>query len=74
MNQDQGVTARKGDMMVLVGTRKCGFISSSDPSRKSWSLYGPQLPGGDVYHMFYDARESGTILAAINSLEVAITA
>ena len=65
---NQGVTARKGDPMVLVGTRKGGFILSSDPSRKSWSVYGPHLPGGDVYHMIYDARESGTILAAINSL------
>ena len=71
---NQGVTARKGDVMVLVVTRKCGFILSSDPSRKSSSLYGAQLTGGEVYHMIYDARESGTILAAINSLEVAITA
>ncbi len=40
----QGVTARRGDVLVLVGTRKGVFILSSDLSRKDWSLYGPHAP------------------------------
>jgi hypothetical protein len=32
----QGLSARKGDVLVMVGTRKGSFILSSDPVRQDW--------------------------------------
>ena len=50
----QGSTATKGDVLVLVGTRKGAFILSSDDSRKDWLVSGPHSPGSEVYHVSYD--------------------
>ena len=61
----QGATAEKGDVIVLVGTRKGAFILSSSRERKDWSLSGLHFAGGDVFHMAYDPR-SGAIVAATN--------
>ena len=61
-----GASVKSGDVLVLVGTRKGGFILSSDAARKSWSLSGPHWPGRDIFHMAYDPRD-GTTWAAINS-------
>src|SRR3989440_12718447 len=36
---------------VLVGTRKGGFILSSDAGRKQWKVDGPHFPGWEIYHM-----------------------
>ncbi len=36
---------------VLVGTRKGGFILSSDGTRKNWEISGPHFSGWEVYHM-----------------------
>ncbi len=36
---------------VLVGTRKGGFILSSDSKRKKWSIDGPHFAGWEIYHM-----------------------
>ena len=59
---------RDGGLMLLVGTRKGGFIVRGDPSRKEWSLDGPYLNSGDdVFHMVYDPRGQGTVYAAVNS-------
>ena len=62
----QGSNAKTGDVVVLVGTRKGGFILSSDAKRKSWSVSGPHWPGGDIFHMAYDRRD-GAVWAAVNS-------
>ena len=43
----QAANAKRGDVLVLVGTRKGAFILSSDPSRKRWSVSDPQFEGGD---------------------------
>ena len=64
----EGLSARKGDVVVLVGTRKGSFLFSSGPSRKQWEFSGPHFPGGDVFHMTYDSREGGKILAAVNHM------
>ena len=37
----QGFSAQKGDVMVLLGTRKGAFILSSGKSRKNWQVSGP---------------------------------
>ncbi len=60
------LNTKKGDVALLVGTRKGGVILSSDASRKSWSVSGMHCAGGNVFHMMYDPRDGGKVLAAIN--------
>lgn len=36
---------------VLVGTRKGGFILTSDASRQEWQVDGPHFAGWEVYHL-----------------------
>jgi len=36
---------------VLVGTRKGGFILTSDGKRKKWDINGPLFGGWEIYHM-----------------------
>lgn len=36
---------------VLVGTRKGGFILTSDERRAHWAISGPHFAGWEVYHM-----------------------
>lgn len=36
---------------VLVGTKKGGFICTSDGNRKKWNVEGPLFGGWEVYHM-----------------------
>src|SRR5919106_3319444 len=64
----QGLSAHKGDVLVMVGTRKGSFILSSDPARKNWQVSGPHNPGCDVFHMAYDHRNGGAIFSAANHM------
>lgn len=57
-----------GDVILLVGTRKGGFILSSDLSRRAWKLSGPHCEFDDIYHLVYDPRDGGTLLAAANNI------
>ena len=41
---------------VLVGTRKAGFIYTSDEKRQRWEQSEPMLPGWSFYHMSADTR------------------
>ncbi|MDX2039458.1 MAG: exo-alpha-sialidase [Isosphaeraceae bacterium] len=36
---------------LLVGTRKGGFILTSDEARKSWEISGPHFAGWEIYHI-----------------------
>jgi photosystem II stability/assembly factor-like uncharacterized protein len=36
---------------VLVGTRKGGFILTSDGKRQNWNVSGPHFQGWEIYHM-----------------------
>ncbi|MCR4337055.1 MAG: exo-alpha-sialidase [Candidatus Omnitrophica bacterium] len=36
---------------VLVGTRKGGFILTSDAQRKKWDVSGPNFAGWEIYHI-----------------------
>lgn len=36
---------------LLAGTRKGGFVLTSDDSRKKWQLDGPLFSGWEIYHM-----------------------
>ena len=37
--------------LLLIGTRKGGFIAESDASRRTWTLTGPLLKGCEVNHV-----------------------
>ena len=63
----QGAEANRGDIVVMVGTRKGAFLLTSDRARRDWSVSGPHHAGSDVFHMAYDGREGGTAFAAINN-------
>ncbi len=56
-----------GSVLVLVGTKKGGFIFHAGPQRKNWKLSGPYYKGSHpIYHMAFDPRDD-TIYAALNS-------
>ena len=62
----QGIEANRGDIILMVGTRKGAFLLTSDPARRNWSVSGPHHDGADIFHIAYDEREDGTVLAGIN--------
>jgi photosystem II stability/assembly factor-like uncharacterized protein len=53
----QHISAKKGDILVLVGTMKGAFVLSSDRARKKWKVGGPYSVGSPVYAMAYDNRQ-----------------
>ncbi len=60
------VRVKKGSTVVLVGTRKGGFVFHS-PDRRKWSMAGPYMEGASVYHMILDPRDGRTVYAAAPS-------
>src|SRR5438132_6746412 len=54
---------KKGSVVVAVGTKKGGFLFHS-PDRKKWSVAGPFMEGGSVYHMMLDPRDGRTVYAS----------
>jgi hypothetical protein len=36
---------------VLVGTRKGGFVLTSDGKRERWDVSGPHFAGWEIYHL-----------------------
>ena len=55
---------RRGDILVLAGTRKGVFIFSSDVNRKNWEISGPHWAGSDIFHAVYDERGDGRLWVA----------
>src|SRR3989442_275113 len=45
-------------VMVLVGTKKAGFVYTSDAKRQKWEISEPILPGWSFFHMAADTRDS----------------
>ncbi len=43
---------------LLVGTKKAGFIYTSDRRRRKWEISEPILPGWSFYHMSADLRDA----------------
>src|SRR3989304_5257970 len=41
---------------LLLGTKKGGFIYTSDEKRQRWQISEPILPGWTFYHMAADTR------------------
>jgi len=54
---------KKGSVVVAVGTKKGGFLFHSSDRRK-WSVAGPFMEGGSVYHMMLDPRDGRTVYAS----------
>ncbi|HEX2477300.1 MAG TPA: exo-alpha-sialidase [Lacipirellulaceae bacterium] len=52
---------------VLVGTRKGGFILTSDGSRKKWSVSGPHFAGWEIFHMKASPTDPNRIFASQTS-------
>ena len=48
--------------LLLVATRKGGFIYRGDRSRKAWKVDGPHFLGSLIHHMVLDPRDRRTIL------------
>jgi photosystem II stability/assembly factor-like uncharacterized protein len=51
------VSAKNGDVIVLVGTMKGAFVLRSNGSRKKWDVGGPYSIGAPVYAMAFDQRQ-----------------
>ena len=51
------VSAKNGDVIVLVGTMKGAFVLRSNKSRKKWDVGGPYSIGSPVYAMAFDQRQ-----------------
>jgi photosystem II stability/assembly factor-like uncharacterized protein len=51
------VSAKKGDVIVLVGTMKGAFVLHSNGARKKWEVGGPYSVGAPVYAMAFDQRQ-----------------
>jgi len=43
---------------LLVGTKKAGFIYTSDARRQKWEISDPILPGWSFFHMSADLRDT----------------
>jgi hypothetical protein len=52
---------------VLVGTKKGGFILSSDGKRQKWSVSGPHFSGWEIYHMKGSPVDPNRIFASQTS-------
>ena len=64
----QEKSPRKGDLLVLLGTRKGSFIISGDQARRKWAVCGHYSGANEVFHLAYDPRDGGAVLAAVNQM------
>jgi hypothetical protein len=51
-------------LLLLVATRKGGFIFHGDPVRKDWVIDGPHFLGHIINHIVLDPRDGRTMLMA----------
>ena len=51
------ITAKNGDVLLLIGTMKGLFILRSNAARKRWELGGPYSTGSPVYAAAFDQRK-----------------
>jgi len=58
----------KSKVLVLVGTRKGGFILQSDLKRENWELMGPLFKGWNVMHMTFDPRDQRLHAAVVHDV------
>lgn len=55
---------KSGKVLLLVGTKKGGFVYTSDHSRRNWKLEGHSQQGKEVPRMAYDGR-TGTLFSSL---------
>jgi len=53
----QHISAKNGDVVLLVGTMKGAFLLRSNRARKKWDVGGPYSVGSPVYAMALDQRQ-----------------
>ncbi len=53
----QHISAKKSDVILLVGTMKGAFVLRSNGARKKWEIGGPYSIGSPVYAMAFDQRQ-----------------
>jgi hypothetical protein len=58
------MNSKDAKVLVLIGTRKGGFILSCDSKRETWELNGPFFKGWNVMHMILDQRDQRLHAAA----------
>lgn len=54
----------EGSVLLLVGTKKGGFIFRSGLERRRWTRVGPLFDGWAAYHLTGDPRNGGELYAA----------
>lgn len=52
---------------VLVGTRKGGFVMTSDGKRRDWKVDGPHFAGWEIYHMKGSPADPNRLYASQSS-------
>jgi hypothetical protein len=52
---------------VLVGTRKGGFVLTSDARRKKWKVDGPHFAGWEIYHVKGSPVDANLLFASQSS-------
>jgi BNR/Asp-box repeat len=55
------------EVRVLVGTRKGGFVLTSDGKRENWAISGPHFGGWEIYHMKGSPADPNRIYASQTS-------
>jgi photosystem II stability/assembly factor-like uncharacterized protein len=53
-------------ILLMIGTRKGGFLATSTADRKTWDLKGPFLKGSEVHYVTYLPKTS-TIISTVKS-------
>ncbi len=61
------VSAKDGDVLLLVGTNKGAFVFRSNAGRSRWDMGGPYFPGEPVYSMAFDGRSGRRRIFAGNT-------
>jgi len=56
MVETRHVTAKQGDVLLLVGTMKGAFLMRSNAARARWEVGGPYFAGHSVYALAFDQR------------------
>jgi len=54
----------RGDMRLMIGTRKGAFVYTSDQRRREWQISEPMMPGWSISHLAADTRDGSTRLYA----------
>lgn len=59
-----GLDAKRGDVVLMVGTTKGAFLLGADRGRTSWRMEGPYFAGEEVYALALDQRDGRRTLWA----------